>query len=45
MLLVMLFRVVRQWLEHHLTHHLFYEQRKDRKNYFGLFAPVNARLG
>jgi hypothetical protein len=24
---------------------LFYEQRKDRKNYFELFAQVNARLG
>ena len=34
-----------QWLEHHLTHHLFYEKRKDRKNYFELFAQVNAHLG
>jgi hypothetical protein len=34
-----------QWLEHHLTHHLFYEKRKDRKNYFELFAQVNAPLG
>ena len=34
-----------QWLEHHLTRHLFYEQRKDRKNYFELLAEVNAPLG
>jgi hypothetical protein len=34
-----------QWLEHHLTHHLFYEQRKDRKNYFELLAHLNAGLG
>lgn len=34
-----------QWLEHHLKHHLFYEQRKDRKNYFELLAEVNGGLG
>ena len=34
-----------QWLEHHLTHHLFYEQRKDRKNYFELLAQLNNGLG
>ncbi len=34
-----------QWLEHHLTHHLFYEQRKDRKNFFELFAELNTGLG
>ena len=34
-----------QWLEHHLTHHLFYEQRKDRKNYFQLVAELNTGLG
>ena len=34
-----------QWLEHHLTHHLFYEQRKDRKNYFELLAELNGGLG
>jgi hypothetical protein len=34
-----------QWLEHHLTHHLFYEQRQDRKNYFERFADLNAGLG
>jgi hypothetical protein len=34
-----------QWLEHHLTEHLFYEQRKDRKNYFELLAKLNAPLG
>jgi hypothetical protein len=32
-----------QWLEHHLTHHLFYEQRQDRKNYFERFAQLNAK--
>jgi hypothetical protein len=34
-----------QWLEHHLTHHVFYEQRQDRKNYFELLADLNAGLG
>jgi hypothetical protein len=34
-----------QWLEHHLTHHLFYEQRQDRKNYFELLAQLNTGLG
>jgi hypothetical protein len=34
-----------QWLEHHLTHPLFYEQRQDRKNYFELLAELNAGLG
>jgi hypothetical protein len=34
-----------QWLEHHLTHHLFYEQRQDRKNYFQLLAELNSCLG
>jgi len=33
-----------KWLEHHLTHHLFYEQRKDRKNYFELLAGIERRL-
>ena len=31
-----------QWLEYHLSHHLFYEQRKDRKNSFELLAQVGA---
>ena len=34
-----------QWLQHHLTHHVFYEQRPDRKNYFERFADLNAGLG
>jgi hypothetical protein len=34
-----------QWLEHHLTNHLFYEKRTDRKNYFELLAELNAGLG
>jgi IS4 transposase len=34
-----------QWLEHHLTHHLFYDQRRDRKNYFQLLAELNSGLG
>lgn len=34
-----------QWLEHHLTHHLFYEKRTDRKNYFELVAELNNGLG
>jgi hypothetical protein len=35
----------KQWLEHHLQHHLYYEKRKDRKNYFELLAEVNSGLG
>jgi hypothetical protein len=35
----------RQWLEHQLQHHLFYERRKDRKNYYELLAEVNAGVG
>ena len=31
-----------QWLEHLLSRHLFYEQRKDRKNFFELLAQVCA---
>jgi hypothetical protein len=31
-----------QWLEHNLSCHLFYEQRKDRKNFFELFEQVCA---
>jgi hypothetical protein len=31
-----------QWLEYHLSHHLFYERRKDRKNFFELLAQVCA---
>lgn len=31
-----------QWLEHHLSCHLFYEQRKDRKNFFELLAQACA---
>jgi hypothetical protein len=31
-----------QWLEYHLSRHLFYEQRKDRKNFFELLAQVCA---
>jgi len=31
-----------QWLEHHLSRHLFYEQRKDRKNFFELLAQACA---
>jgi hypothetical protein len=34
-----------QWLEHYLTHHLFYEKRKDRKNYFELVTELNDALG
>jgi hypothetical protein len=34
-----------QWLEHHLAHHLYYEKRKDRKNYFELVAELNGALG
>jgi hypothetical protein len=29
-----------QWLEYLLSHHLFYERRKDRKNFFELLAQV-----
>jgi hypothetical protein len=34
-----------QWLQHQLAHHAFYEQRKDRKNYFELLAQLNSSLG
>ena len=34
-----------QWLEHHLAHHLYYEKRQDRKNYFELVAELNGALG
>lgn len=34
-----------QWLQHHLENHLFYERRKDRKNFFELLAEVNGGLG
>lgn len=34
-----------QWLEHHLPHHLFYEQRKDRQNYFEQLAELKGGLG
>ena len=33
-----------QWWEHPLTHPLFYEKRKDRKNYFELVAELNNGL-
>jgi hypothetical protein len=35
----------KRWLEHHLKSHLYYEKRKDRKNYFELLAEVDAGLG
>ena len=34
-----------QWLEHQLTHQVFYERRHDRQNYFQLFQELNAGLG
>jgi hypothetical protein len=34
-----------QWLEQQLSRHMFYEQRKDRKNYFELLAEVGTELG
>jgi hypothetical protein len=34
-----------QWLEHQLTHHVFYERRHNRQNYFQLLAELNAGLG
>jgi hypothetical protein len=34
-----------QWLEHLLSHHLFYESRKDRKNYYELLSELDACLG
>lgn len=34
-----------QWLEHHLESHLFYERRKDRKNFFELLAEASDGLG
>jgi hypothetical protein len=33
-----------QWLDWHLHHHLFYEGRKDRKNFYELLAEMQARL-
>ena len=33
-----------QWLEWHLRHHLFYETRKDRKNFYELFTEKRPRL-
>jgi len=34
-----------QWLEHHLKHHLFYDKRKDRKNFFELLSEVSGGVG
>jgi hypothetical protein len=34
-----------QWLDYQLTHHMYYEQRKDRKNFFELLAQLDASLG
>lgn len=31
-----------EWLEHHLTQHLFYERRKDRQNFFELLAQASS---
>ena len=31
-----------QWLDHHLSRHMFYERRKDRKNFFELLAQASA---
>jgi hypothetical protein len=31
-----------QWLDHHLSRHMFYERRNDRKNFFELLAQVSA---
>ena len=30
-----------QWLEHQLQHHLFYDKRKDRQNFFELLAAAS----
>lgn len=34
-----------QWLDYQLTQHMYYEQRKDRKNFFELLAKLDASLG
>jgi hypothetical protein len=34
-----------EWLEHHLKSHLFYEKRKDRKNFYQLLADLSPSLG
>lgn len=34
-----------QWLEHQLKHHLYYEKREDRRNYFELLAEAGFALG
>ena len=31
-----------RWLEHQLAKHIFYEQRKDRKNFFELLTTMHA---
>jgi len=31
-----------QWLDYHLARHMFYEQRKDRQNFFELLTQVRA---
>ncbi len=33
-----------QWLEWHLRHHLFYENRKDRKNFYELLGTKSLAL-
>jgi hypothetical protein len=33
-----------QWLDWHLHHHLFYERRKDRRNFYEFLAQMQARL-
>lgn len=34
-----------QWVECHLQHHAFYEQRKDRKNFYETLAAAGLSLG
>jgi hypothetical protein len=34
-----------QWLEQQLNRHVFYEERKDRKNYYELLAELDRELG
>ena len=34
-----------EWLDYQLVHHMYYEKRKDRKNYYELLAELNASLG
>lgn len=34
-----------QWVDWHLRHHAFYEQRKDRKNFYEILAMARVSLG